>query len=101
MEPIEAPKTLREIEEDKLNEKREEIIIQNQDEVARNRLVEHGGGSGMVFGFIVKMITDDPINQQRKFMFKYYLEDTEFAVYEYNETNSGKSYRSKCSLDFI
>lgn len=44
----------------------------------------------MVFGFIIKMVTNDPVNAQRKFMLKYYLDDTEFAVYEFRETNSGK-----------
>lgn len=48
------------------------------------------GATGMVFAFVVKMVTDDPINKNRNFMLKYYLDDTDFAVYEYRETNSGE-----------
>lgn len=87
-EPIIAPKTLREIEEENLNAKRNEIILKNQDEVLRKRLIKYGK-VGIVFGFIIKMISDDPINQNRNFMLKYYLDDKEFAVYEYSEINSG------------
>jgi len=88
LKPIEAPKTMREIEEEMLHQKRVEIILKNYDEVLRKRLIKYGG-TGMIFGFLIKMITDDPINQARNFMLKYYLDDTEFAIYEYRETNSG------------
>jgi hypothetical protein len=87
--PIEAPKTMKEIEEEMLNQKRVEIILKSHDEVLRKRLLKYGG-TGMIFGFLIKMITDDPINRGRNFMLKYYLDDTEFAIYEYRETNSGK-----------
>lgn len=87
-EPIVAPKTTREIEHDILNQKKEEIILKNFDEVVRKRLIKYGG-TGRVFGFLVKMITNDPINQKRKFMLKYYLDDKKIAIYEYKETNSG------------
>jgi len=72
-----------------LKKQQVEIILKNQDEVMRKRLIKFGG-TGRVFGFIIKMKTVDPINQQRNFMLKYYLDDTRFAVYEYRETNSGK-----------
>lgn len=88
-EPIEAPKTMLEIEEEKMNQERVEIVLKNQDEVMRRRLIRYGGAE-MIFGFIIKMVTDDKINQQRNFMLKYYLDDTEFAIYEFRETNSGK-----------
>ncbi|CAI6358946.1 unnamed protein product [Macrosiphum euphorbiae] len=97
LNPIEAPKTMREIEEEMLQQKRVEIILKNQDEVLRKRLIKYGG-TGIIFGFLIKMITDDPINQGRNFMLKYYLDDTEFAIYEYRETNSGMRggmFRSK------
>lgn len=86
--PIQAPKTMREIEAEMLHQKRVEIILKSYDEVLRKRLIKHGG-AGIIFGFLIKMITDDPINQGRNFMLKYYLDDTEFAIYEYRETNSG------------
>lgn len=86
--PIEAPKTMREIEAEILHQKRVEIILKSYDEVLRKRLIKYGG-AGIIFGFLIKMITDDPINQDRNFMLKYYLDDTEFAIYEYRETNSG------------
>uniref|UniRef100_A0A2S2P737 EF-hand domain-containing family member C2 n=1 Tax=Schizaphis graminum TaxID=13262 RepID=A0A2S2P737_SCHGA len=95
--PIEAPKTMKEIEEEMLNKKRVEIILKNYDEVLRKGLLKVGG-AGMIFGFLIKMITDDPINRGRNFMLKYYLDDTEFAIYEYRETNSGMRggmFRSK------
>lgn len=44
----------------------------------------------MIFGFVIKMIINDPISQSRHFLFKYYLDDTEFAVYEYTGENSGE-----------
>ncbi|XP_001949545.2 EF-hand domain-containing family member C2-like [Acyrthosiphon pisum] len=97
LNPIEAPKTVREIEEEMLQQKRVEIILKNYDEVLRKSLVKDGG-PGIIFGFLIKMITDDPINQSRNFMLKYYLDDTEFAIYEYRETNSGMRggmFRSK------
>ncbi|CAH1732020.1 unnamed protein product [Aphis gossypii] len=96
-DPIEAPKTMKEIEEEILNQKRVEIILKNYDEVLRKRLIKYGG-TDIIFGFLIKMITDDPINQGRNFMLKYYLDDTEFAIYEYRETNSGMRggmFRSK------
>lgn len=80
---------MKEIEEEKLNKKRVKIILKNQDEVLRKRLIKHSG-RGMVFGFVIKMITNDPISQSRHFVLKYYLDDTEFAVYEYTEANSGE-----------
>jgi len=89
-EPITAPKTMKEIEQDILNQKKVEIILKNYDEVVRKRLIKYGG-TGRIFGFIIKMITNDPINQTRNFMLKYYLDDTNVAIYEYRETNSGKS----------
>jgi len=93
-EPIEAPKTLRQIKEDQLNKKKVEIILKNYDEVLRKGLIKYES-TEMVFGFIIKMITDDPINKKRDFMLKYYLEDTDFAIYEYRETNSGEFIYSK------
>lgn len=87
-EPIVAPQTLREIEEDNLNKKRNEIILKNQDEAQRKRLIKCGG-EGIIFGFLIKMVTNDSINNSRNFMLKYYLDDKDFAVFEYNIINSG------------
>lgn len=87
-EPIVAPQTLREIEEEKLNNKRNEIILKSQDEAQRKRLIKYGG-EGIIFGFLIKMITKDSINTSRNFMLKYYLDDKDFAVFEYNIINSG------------
>jgi len=72
-----------------LNERRVEIILKSHDEVLRKSLIKRGA-TGMVFAFIIKMVTNDPINKKRDFMLKYYLDDTDFAVYEYRETNSGE-----------
>lgn len=87
--PIESPKTLREIREDQLREKRLEIILKNHDEVLRKSLISREG-MGIIFVFLVKMVTDEPIDQQRDFLLKYYLDDTKFGVYEFRQSNSGK-----------
>lgn len=79
-----------EIKEEKLNQERVEIVLKNQDEVARRRLIRYYGGKEIIFRFLIKMITDDLINQQRHFIMIYYLDDTGFAIYEFTETNSGK-----------
>lgn len=79
-----------EIKEEKLNQERVEIVIKNQDEVARRKLIKYYDGKEIIFRFLIKMITDDLINQQRNFIMIYYLDDTGFAIYEFNETNSGK-----------
>lgn len=89
-EPIVAPKTVKEIEQDILNNKEVEKIRKGYDEVTRKRLIRYGG-PGRVFRFIIKMITDDPVNKKRNFMLKYYLDDTNVAIYEFTETNSGTS----------
>lgn len=89
-EPFVTPKTVKEIEQDILNDNEVEKIRKSYDEVTRKRLIKYGG-LGRVFRFIVKMVTDNPINQKRNFMFKYYLDDTNVAVYEFTETNSGRS----------
>lgn len=77
------------MEQDILNQKTNEIILKNYDEVLRKSLIK-SGGTGRVFGFIIKMITDNIINKKRNFMLKYYLDDATIAIYEFRETNSGK-----------
>lgn len=72
-----------------MNAKRKEIILKNHDEVLRKKLISQEG-SGVIFVFLIKMITDDPVNQQRDFLLKYYLDDTKFGVYEFRQTNSGE-----------
>lgn len=90
-DPIVAPKTQREIREIKRNEKQIEIILKNYDEVLRRRLInKYKDSTGIVLRFLVKMVTHDPANQNRDFMLKYYLNDAQFNIYEYKETNSGK-----------
>lgn len=91
---------MKEIEQDILNQKKKEIILKNYDEIVRKRLIKHGG-IGRVFGFLIKMITDVPINQKRDFMLKYYLDDTNVAIYEYRETNSGESKNTLTDLTDI
>lgn len=79
-----------EIEQEKLNQKRVETVLKNQDEVARKKLIRYYDGKEIIFRFLIKMISDDVINQQRHFIMIYYLDDTGFAIYEFTETNSGK-----------
>lgn len=89
-DPVEAPKTEWEIREEKLKQERVEIILKNQNEVARRRLIRNYNGTEIIFRFRIKMITDYLINQQRHFIMMYYLDDTGLAIYEFRETNSGK-----------
>lgn len=77
-----------------LHEQRQEIILRNYDEVSRKQLVSQEG-TGVIFVFLVKMVTEDPINRQRDFLLKYYLDDTKFALYEFRQANSGK-YKRFC-----
>lgn len=89
-DPIVAPKTPREIREIKRNEKQIEIILKNYDEILRRRLInKYKETTGIIFGFLLKMVTHDLNNQNRDFMLKYYLNDAQFDVYEYKEKNSG------------
>jgi hypothetical protein len=69
-----------------------EIILKNYDEVLRKKLISQEG-TGIIFVFCIQMVTDDPINQQRDFLLKYYLDDTKFGVYEVRHSNSGKFKR--------
>lgn len=96
---ITAPKTQKDIKEEELYRKQQEIILKSQDELLRKKLLKIAG-TGIVFGFIIEMITNDPINKERNFMLKFYLDDRSFAVYEFRKTNSGK-YMSKSCMKLL